>query len=456
MANAAEFVMEGLRRAGYEAYLVGGCVRDILLQRTPKDFDVTTNALPEQVTALFPRTIPVGAKFGVTVVMVGDEQIEVATYRADGAYTDGRRPDTVEYGKSAEDDVTRRDFTMNGLLCLGQADDSSATAYAASLAKADRYVSVGGKTYGIVDYVGGYADIERGVIRAIGDPNKRFEEDALRMIRAVRFAAQLGFDVEVRTMEAIERNAPLLEKISKERIAAELFKMFSAPFPLKGLIPFISTGMYAYCLPNEKYSFAKHANMLFMMRRFGKFTAEKDPMLGMAMFFADIESHADTHMAQFLKLSSEQQQELVYMNSHVITFRQHLSGPRELSEAAIKRALRQPGVSLALEIMTQNELIGKTSLGIEAVMGFVLKLKAYKPEDIKPTPLVTGKDLIADGIPPGPLFSGILYDIESMQLNGFMTTREQAMEFVRARVYQDDKKEWVYTGLSTQEFARTQ
>src|SRR6202795_1652611 len=200
--TAAEKVMETLRRAGYEAYLVGGCGRDILLQRTPKDFDVTTNALPEQVAKLFNRTIPVGAKFGVTVGMIGEEKIEVATYRADGAYTDGRRPDTVEYGKSAEDDVTRRDFTINGLLCLGEADASSVAAYKTSLGHSSLPMTVGGKTYGIVDYVGGVADVQLGIIRAIGDPNKRFEEDALRMLRAVRFAAQLGFKIEKNTLEA--------------------------------------------------------------------------------------------------------------------------------------------------------------------------------------------------------------------------------------------------------------
>src|SRR5208283_546349 len=269
MANAAELVMEGLRRAGYESYLVGGCVRDILLQRTPKDFDVTTNALPEQVTAIFPRTVPVGAKFGVTVVVVGSEQVEVATYRADGIYSDGRRPDTVEYGKSAREDVERRDFTINGLLSTGKLVQRS---IGLQPAVADRYVKIGGETYGIIDYVGGYADIERGVIRCIGDPNKRFEEDALRMIRAVRFAAQLGFEIEQKTMEAIEYNAYRLKDISRERVAAELFRMFSSPEPLKGLVPFIATGLFKYALPEE---FPAHANMVRMIQRFGMFEANK-------------------------------------------------------------------------------------------------------------------------------------------------------------------------------------
>lgn len=440
-------IIRKLQANGFEAFLVGGCVRDIVLGRDPKDFDITTNALPQHVAAIFPNTIPVGAKFGVTVVLVDQEQFEVATYRADGAYTDGRRPDTVEYGKTAQDDVERRDFTMNGLLLTPPMDFAVAGVTQESNKMFDGY--------GIVDHVGGLEDIEDRIIRAIGDPTKRFEEDALRMIRAVRFAAQLGFEIDEETLEAIESNAPLLKKISAERIAAELFKMFAAPSPLKGLIPFITTGMYRYCLPDEKYAFDKHVDMLFMIRRFGMFSTNKDPMLGMAMFFADVESHADVHLAQFLKLSNEQQQELIYMKAHVITFRIHLSGPREMSEAALKRTCRQPGMQLALEIMTQNELMGKTSFGLAAIMAFVTKMQSYTPEEIKPVPLVTGKDLIDMGIPPGPIFTSILYDIESGQLNGVLD-RQSALEFVRARVYQDDRKEWVYSGLSTQEFMRTQ
>jgi tRNA nucleotidyltransferase/poly(A) polymerase len=445
--NAHEVVMAKLREAGYDAYLVGGCVRDILLQRQPKDFDVTTNALPEQVTALFPRTIPVGAKFGVTVVMIGDEQIEVATFRADGNYSDGRRPDSVEYGKSAQDDVTRRDFTINGLLCFGEADASSVASYKASLGHSNLYMTVGGKTYGIVDYVGGVADVQLGIIRAIGDPNKRFEEDALRMVRAVRFAAQLGFEIEKNTLEAITANARLLSAISRERIAMELFKMLSAPNPLKGIVPFITTGLYRYALPKV---FEDYTNMLFVLRRFGMFEANKDAMLGMAMLFADIGEFAHEELANYLKLSTEQKDELVYCGRHVGRFRSHLNGGYAMPEPAIKRELREPGVALALEIMTQDELMGKTSFGIEALMAFVLKIRAYTPEQIKPVPLVTGKDLIAAGIPAGPIFTMILFDLESFQLNGDFTTKEQGLDFVRARVYKAEDG-WVYSGITPAE-----
>jgi poly(A) polymerase len=415
-------VMHTLEHKGFEAFLVGGCVRDRLLGRQSKDFDVTTDATPEQVRAIFTHTIPVGAKFGVVVVVMDGVQVEVATYRADGAYTDGRRPDEVTYSRLAKEDVTRRDFTMNGLLMNSRGD--------------------------IIDYVGGEADINRGIIRAIGDPNVRFAEDGLRMLRAVRFAAQLGFEIEIRTLEAIRNNARLLAVISRERVAAELFKIFSAPFPLKGIVPFISTGLFRYALSTN---FAENTNMTHMIQRFGMFEANKDAMLGMAMFFADIDSHFDIDLAEYLKLSNEQKDELVYMGHHVARFRTHLSGAYRMNEAAIKRELRFPGIALALEIMTQDEVMGKTSFGVEALMAFVLKVKAYTPEEIRPTPLVTGKDLIALGIPPGPIFTSILFDIESYQLNGVFTTKEQALEFVRNRVYLDGKLAWVYTGLTPQE-----
>lgn len=405
-------VMHTLEHKGFGAFLVGGCVRDRILRRQSKDFDVTTDATPDQVRAIFTHTIPVGAKFGVVVVVMDGVQVEVATYRADGAYSDGRHPDEVTYSRSAKEDVVRRDFTMNGLLMDSNGD--------------------------ITDYVGGQADIDLGIIRAIGDPNVRFAEDALRMLRAVRFAAQFKFDIEVRTLEAIADNARLLAVISKERVAAELFRILSAPFPLAGIVPFFSTGLSRFALPPY---FAERINMVYTLQRFGTFQANKDAMLGMAMFFADIDVPACEKLADYLKLSTEQKNDLVYSKQHVQNFGQHLTGAYRMSEASLKRACRQPGVALALEIVTQDEVIGKTSFGFEALMAFVLKVKAYKPEEIKPVPLITGKDLLAAGIPAGPIFTEILFDVESHQLNGVFTTKEQAMTFVHERMYQD----WNYT-----------
>lgn len=438
--NSARKVIRTLQGKGFEAFLVGGCVRDLLLGKQSKDYDVTTNAVPDEVRALFEHTIPVGAKFGVVVVVQDGVQVEVATYRADGEYSDNRRPDTVSYSESAKEDVVRRDFTMNGLLLTPPMDFS-----VPGIGRGDWDMFDGDA---VVDFVGGREDIENRVIRAIGDPNRRFEEDALRMVRAVRFAAQLGFEIEGKTLEAMEANAPLLRHISRERVAAELFRTLSAPEPLKGIVPFVSTGLFRHALPKD---FAEHIDMTRTIQRFAMFKANKDAMLGMAMLFADIDAPFCESLAAHLKLSSGQRDELAYMKMHVANFRQHLTGAYPLTEASIKRELRQPGVDLALETMTQDEAMGKTGFGTEALMAFVLRVKAYKPEDIKPKPLVTGKDLLDAGIPAGPIFTGILFDIESHQLSGAFTTKEQGMRFVRERVHQDSAKEWVYMGLSAAE-----
>ena len=213
--TAALMVLEQLNKSGHEAFLVGGCVRDIILGNSPHDWDVTTHATPQQVIDLFPKTVAVGVSFGVITVVVEDVQIQVATYRSDGAYSDNRRPDSVTFTPSAADDVKRRDFTMNGLLCVGEADCSSVANYETSLAGANtRYTVQEGEspdgeshTYGIMDFVGGMDDIKSRNIRCIGDPNERFKEDALRMLRACRFAAQLGFTIESKTLMAMQRLA---------------------------------------------------------------------------------------------------------------------------------------------------------------------------------------------------------------------------------------------------------
>ena len=205
----AEQICSVLRTAGYQAYFVGGCVRDLRLGKEPADYDVTTDASPEQVGALFPLTIGVGAKFGVMLVpdwTRGLEDalvtVEVATFRSDVGYSDGRHPDAVVYTKTAEEDVKRRDFTINGLLLDPRTND-------------------------VLDYVGGREDLRAGIIRAIGDPEKRFREDKLRMLRAVRFAARFGYTIEPETFRAIQKLAPEIIQVSAERLRDELTKLLT-------------------------------------------------------------------------------------------------------------------------------------------------------------------------------------------------------------------------------------
>ncbi|MCK6551919.1 CCA tRNA nucleotidyltransferase, partial [Myxococcota bacterium] len=223
-AGARE-VAQKLRAAGYEAYFAGGCVRDVLRGETPKDWDVVTNARPPEVTKLFRRTVQVGAAFGVVRVLIGgDREYEVATYREDGGYTDGRHPDEVRYSTSKEEDVERRDFTINALLMDPETGE-------------------------ILDFVGGRRDLDARLIRAVGAPDARFGEDRLRMLRAIRFAARFGYAIEAETLAAIHRHASAIDAVSIERIVTELEGIFDARDPAHGFDLLVSTGLFQAVLP---------------------------------------------------------------------------------------------------------------------------------------------------------------------------------------------------------------
>ena len=220
--EAAALIIERLNNAGKEAYIVGGCVRDCLLGKAPKDWDITTSALPAEVKALFEHTYDTGIKHGTVTVLIKGESCEVTTYRIDGEYTDKRHPDSVIFTDKLEGDLARRDFTMN------------AVAYSP-------------KT-GFVDRFGGMGDIKSGIIRAVGEPAERFNEDALRMMRALRFSAQLGFEIEGKTLDAIAQNSALIKNVSPERIRDELFKLLLSPDPLK-IYSLKQTGILDCVLP---------------------------------------------------------------------------------------------------------------------------------------------------------------------------------------------------------------
>lgn len=198
--DLARKICDTLRREGHQALLVGGCVRDLVLGRVPADYDVATDATPEQVLTLFPDSIAVGAQFGVILVLEDENKVEVATFRSDVGYSDGRHPDRVVYARTPEEDVQRRDFTINGLLMRPETGE-------------------------VLDFVGGQADIRAGVIRAIGEPERRLAEDKLRMMRAVRFAARFAYTIEPATFQAIRRHAPEITQVSNERIREECTKL---------------------------------------------------------------------------------------------------------------------------------------------------------------------------------------------------------------------------------------
>ena len=394
--TAAMEVMRTLNHFGFKAFMVGGCVRDFLLGRTPKDIDVCTDAHPNIVQNLFPKTIPVGAQFGVVVVVVGDQQIEVATFRADGDYSDGRRPDTVAYSTSARADVTRRDFTINGLLQNEQGDT--------------------------LDYIGGGKDIIGKVIRAIGDPVARFTEDKLRMLRAVRFAAQLGFTIEPTTFAAIKQLAPQITTVSRERIREELLKILTSPSPAVGLQLLKETGLRDVLFPGLRI-------------RLDRFTPDwvtpvKDEVLALAMFLMDTPHEAFVQIMDSLKLSNETSDAVNHAIMCAGVFAQ--LGTGNLRRFMVKQLARKPGFMQGLELLEQNHQLMLVNTPPSVLTAFTDHARALTPEEINPKPLVTGDDLIAMGLKPSPAFKMILGEIEVRQLDGELADRETALALAKA------------------------
>lgn len=418
--QAAEEVRLRLRENGYLAFLVGGCVRDLLLGRQPKDYDITTDATPQQVMEIFPKTIPVGAAFGVVIVVEAGIQIEVATFRADGDYTDGRRPDTVSYSKEPIEDVVRRDFTINGLLSVGSVNPENVAEYEATLRDATDRVTIGDQTYGIVDFVDGIADLDAKIIRCIGNPEDRFKEDALRMLRAVRFAAQLGFEIEEKTFNAIQTHAERTTMISRERIAMELFKLVTAPFPVEGLLPFVTTGLIDYVLPSLGYE----GNFITTLRRFTKFPTT-DSLKGMAMLLAEHEYETVVYVVERLKLSNEQAEVI----TNALKYGNRIGNLDILSLAEIKRLARIPGILIGVDLFEQEVAILGQVFNPQ-MQAAIDRLRNFTHEDIYPQPLITGDDLIEMGLKPGPSFTTLLGAVETQQLNGNLVSAEEAKKFI--------------------------
>ena len=448
--TAALTVLKQLNKAGHEAFLVGGCVRDIILGLSPHDWDVTTHATPQQVMSIFPKTVLVGVSFGVVTVVIEDFQIQVSTYRSDGAYSDNRRPDSVTFTPSAADDVKRRDFTMNGLLCVGEADCSSVANYETSLAGSNTRYTVQAEespdgeshTYGIMDFVGGMDDIKSRNIRCIGDPNERFREDALRMLRACRFAAQLGFTISPETVSAIQYNAALIKKVSVERITAELVKILTSPHPVNGLVPLVTTGLMEHLPFNETVN----KSLANIMRRFGKFQT-KDADLAMAMFFVHTDPtvfRVDYLLKQVLKMSNDHTSAVAGAVSTL--YDMLFAGLFNLKHAQhrLKRMMRNPGALLGIELLEQNLLLHLPPFPEGDVREFrrlIKYLRALTPEEINPTKFVTGEDLIAMGMEPCREMGNILEDVEDMQLNGELRDRTHGLQV--AKRYVSDFKQGV-------------
>jgi poly(A) polymerase len=430
--HATEIVRR-LRAAGFEALFAGGCVRDQVLGRDPKDYDVATSAPAERVLALFPGSLPVGVQFGVVLVPAGARPVEVATFRRDGAYLDSRHPVTVHFG-SAEEDARRRDFTINGMF----------------------YDPVASR---VIDYVGGSEDLQRGVIRAIGDPAARLGEDKLRMLRAVRLAARLGFTIDAPTWAAIRRAAPEIDRIAWERIGEEIRLILSEGAAGRGFELLHQAGLLAVVLPEiaalegVEQSPDHHPEGDVLRHTFLVIDQLREPSETLAFgallhdvakplcagrratpegeritFYGHSERGAEVAVAvcQRLKRSRAVWERVAYLvRNHL-----RLVNAPQMRPATLKRFLREDGIEELLELA---RLDARAASGDLRYYEFCrAQLAALSAEEMHPPPLLTGDDLIALGLAPGPLFGTILHTIEEAQLEGTLTSREQALAWVRA------------------------
>jgi poly(A) polymerase len=456
--EAALKILRALRAAGYQAYLAGGCVRDLLLGRAPQDYDVATSATPDIVLKLFPRTFAVGAHFGVVLVAtcgganpVGaadtesrDVQTEVATFRSDGAYSDGRHPDAVRYTTSAEEDVRRRDFTINGLL-LDPLRVTGGVQTPEDLRTA------------VIDHVNGIADLDAGIVRAIGRPELRFEEDHLRMLRGVRFAARFGFALEPGTAAAIRGLASRTAAVSRERVRDELTKMLTEGHARRAFELLDATGLLAEVLPevarmkgvaqppqfHPEGDVWTHTLLLLeqlepgwpLTLAWGALLHDvgKPPTFRQAPDRIRFDGHVEVGVAiaaeiyrRFRFSNDETRQTLSLIENHM-----RFMDAQRMKASTLKRFFRLEKFDEHLALHRMDCLAGS---GYLDNWEFVRERFLATPEEaVRPKPLITGRELIAAGYVPGASFKQMLHAVEDAQLEGTIATADEALELVRER-----------------------
>jgi tRNA nucleotidyltransferase/poly(A) polymerase len=423
-----------LHASGFKAYLVGGCVRDLLLGREPEDYDVATDAHPARVQDLFPSSADVGARFGVILVMENGAQVEVATFRSDVGYSDGRHPDRVEYSNLPEEDVRRRDFTINGLM-------------------------LDLETQQILDFVGGREDLREGIIRAIGTPELRFREDRLRMVRAVRFAARFGYVIEPATFQAIVAAAPHITAVSAERLRDEITKLLTEGAARRAFELLDETGLLQACLPEiaamkgvvQPPEFHPEGDVwVHTLMMLEHLAAGSPATLAWAVLLHDVgkpptfvsaketgdrirfDGHAEVGarmavaICRRLRFSADDIEQIEVLVANHLRFKDVF----QMRPATLKRFVRLP--KFEEEHLPLHRLDCLASHGNLDAYEFVSRfLRETPPEEVHPARLVTGEDLKAMGFKPGPLFKEILQAVEEGQLDGSLIRREDAMDFVR-------------------------
>jgi poly(A) polymerase len=425
--NAIAIVRQ-LRRAGFEAYWAGGCVRDMLLHKEAKDYDVATNARPEEIQRIFPHTIPVGAQFGVILVLLEDQPTEVASFRHDGPYLDGRHPSEVRFG-TLEEDVQRRDFTVNGMV-YDPIDDR------------------------VIDLVEGRKDLAARIIRAIGNPQHRFEEDRLRMLRAVRFAASLNFTIDAATLVAIPPLASTVTQISWERIGDEITRILTEGQARRGFELLDDSGLLAVVLPE--------VSAMKGVAQSPDYHPEGDVFTHTMLLLSHLAAPSET-LAYGCLLHDIAKPVCIRQDGERITFYGHMEQGAAMAEAilqrlkrsrtvwervaylvrnhlrqvqapqmrlsTLKRFLREDGIDELLELTRIDAL---SSNGDLQYYDFCrARLGELQEDVIRPAPLLRGGDLIELGFKPGPLFSQILRQVEDAQLGGELSSREAALDWVK-------------------------
>jgi len=444
LRDFATTIVQTLRQRGFHAYLVGGCVRDLLLGREPKDYDVATNATPEQVMTIFPETYAVGAQFGVVLVPVPEEQwsaekdqasgqtcaVEVATFRSDIGYSDGRHPDEVLFSQDPREDVARRDFTINGMLLDPESGE-------------------------VLDYVGGRRDLQDRVIRTIGDPERRFGEDKLRMLRAVRLAARFEYTIEPATFAAIEKLAHEIQVVSRERMRDELTRMLTEGHARRAFLLLDESGLLKEVLPeisamkgvDQPPEFHPEGDVfVHTLLLLENLPQPCPPTLAWGALLHDVGKPAtfrvapdrirfDGHVEVGAKMAEEicsrlrfsgddTEQVLALIDNHM-----RFGHATRMKESTLKKFLRMRRFEEHLALHRADCLASHGDLGTYEFAKE--KLAAIPPEDMRPSRLVKGDDLIAAGYQPGPKFREILDAVEDAQLEGRLPSKDEALEFVR-------------------------
>ena len=440
MEKAARSVAARLREQGHIAYFAGGCVRDVVRGLNPKDYDIVTDARPETVQKLFPRTYAVGAHFGVIIVLEDGFQFEVATFRSDDAYIDGRHPSAVHFS-SPEKDAERRDFTINGMFFDPVADK-------------------------VIDLVGGQADIAAKLVRAIGDPAKRFAEDRLRMLRAVRFAAVLDYEIDKATWDALVASAPSINQISAERIRGELEQIFLSPNRVCGWDLLDASGLMSAILPEieamkgvlQPEQFHPEGDVFVHTRLMLSLLPEKVSVpLVFAVLFHDVAKPVTARVDETGRIRFNEHDRIGAEMTEAIMRRLRFSGAEievavemvrqhmifkdvaKMRVAKLKRFMARPSFNEELEL---HRVDCESSHRMLDNYEFLLrKREEFANEPIIPPPLMRGDDLIALGLKPGPKFSEILEAVETRQLEGSLRTRDEAFAWVKQQYLLGNKVE---------------